>query len=69
METTLIATYNERTLIFDNDLPFKPLSKFKVKIDIPTEEKLYSFLDTALNQDFDAPSDWSEKVDEYLYKV
>lgn len=67
MESTLIATYHERKLILDNDLPLKPLSKIKIKIELPTQEGDNSFLETAMKQDFIAPEDWSEKVDEYLY--
>jgi hypothetical protein len=67
METTYIATYKERTLILDNDLPLKPLSKIRVKIELPSQQKENSFLNTAIKQDFKASEDWSEKVDEYLY--
>ena len=62
MESTLIATYHERKLILDNDLPLKPLSKIKIKIELLSKESDNSFLDTAMRQDFIAPEDWSEKI-------
>jgi hypothetical protein len=67
MESILIATYKERKLFLENDLPLKPMSKIRIKIELPTNENKNSFLDTAISQDFTAPEDWSENVDEYLY--
>ncbi|TAL67065.1 MAG: hypothetical protein EPN82_15955 [Bacteroidetes bacterium] len=69
METTLIATYKKRTLILDKDLPLQPKTKVKVTIDLPIKEEKKSFLEQAIELDFDAPADWSQKVDEYLYGV
>ncbi|MFH1050011.1 MAG: hypothetical protein V1779_03660 [bacterium] len=67
MESTYIATYKEGTLILDNDLPVKPLSRVRIKVELPDIEKNKTFLDTAMSQKFTAPEDWSEKVDDYLY--
>ncbi|MCL5991330.1 MAG: hypothetical protein M1419_04435 [Bacteroidetes bacterium] len=55
METTLIATYKNRTLLLDKDLPLKPKTKVKVIIDLPSKNEKKSFLEQAVELDFDAP--------------
>jgi hypothetical protein len=67
MERIYTATYKDRALLLDYDLPIEQMSKIQIKIDFPLKENEYSFLDTTAKQDFIAPSDWSVKVDEYLY--
>ncbi|OGU14401.1 MAG: hypothetical protein A2X61_12845 [Ignavibacteria bacterium GWB2_35_12] len=69
MVTTLIATYKNRALLLDKDLPLQPKTKVKITIDLPAKDEKKSFLEQAVELDFDAPSDWSKRVDEYLYGV
>lgn len=46
------------------ELPLQQHSK--IKIDLRKSDIQYSFLEKAIELDFEAPPDWSVKVDEYL---
>ncbi len=66
METVLTATKKNKTLMLAQELPLQQHSKIKIKIDLPKSDIQYSFLKKAIELDFEAPEDWSVKVDEYL---
>ena len=66
MENVLTATKKNKTLVLAQELPLQQHSKIKIKIDLRKSDIQYSFLEKAIELDFEAPPDWSVKVDEYL---
>lgn len=64
MENVLTATKKNKTLVLAQELPLQQHSK--IKIDLRKSDIQYSFLEKAIELDFEAPPDWSVKVDEYL---
>ena len=69
MTTTLYATFDGEVLKFDEPLPFAPNTRVRVTVEPePAEPRSpKSFLDTAEALKLDGPSDWSARLDHYLY--
>ena len=47
----------------------EPNTRVRITIEplVPTDVKPLSFLQTAQSLQLDGPSDWSDRIDEYLY--
>lgn len=69
MTMTMDATFDGKVIQLDEPLALEPNTRVHVTIEA-IEPKLgepYSFLDFALSLKLQGPSDWSERVEEYLY--
>ncbi|SOD02153.1 hypothetical protein SAMN05216486_10276 [bacterium JGI 053] len=73
MTWMIIATYDGSKLIPDEPLPLKPGTRVSLTVHPVAEQPssdaspATSFFDIALSMDLDGPSDWSSRVDHYLY--
>jgi predicted DNA-binding antitoxin AbrB/MazE fold protein len=69
MTKTLEATYDGEVLRPDEPLELEPNTR--VQITIETQQNRSgnsaSFLNTARSLNLEGPSDWSERLEEYLY--
>src|SRR5437763_10110045 len=69
MSQTLEATFDGEVLRPDEPIELEPNTRVRITIE-PTSEaadESKSFLDTALSLKLEGPSDWSERLDDYLY--
>jgi len=69
MRVKLNAIFDGKALLLEEDIDLKPNTMVSVIIESPEPEKKkpLSFLDTARNLKLDGPSDWSVRLEEYLY--
>ena len=69
MSTTLYAMFDGEVLRPDQPLPFAPNTRLRLTVEEePAESRRpKSFLDTAEGLKLDGPSDWSSRLDYYLY--
>lgn len=68
MATTLTATFDGIVLRLDEPLGLAPNTR--VRITVEPEKRVgesRSFLSTARSLDLEGPSDWSDRLEEYLY--
>jgi len=70
MTTTLTATYDGEVLRLDEPIELEPNTRVNVTIETtrPIVKKNRSFLRTALSLNLQGPSDWSARLEDYLYK-
>jgi len=69
MSQTLEATFDGEVLRPDEPIELEPNTRVRITIE-PTSEaadESKSCLDTALSLKLEGPSDWSERLDDYLY--
>ena len=70
MGKTIYATFDGHVLCPDDAIELEPNTR--VKITIETEEKpktkRKSFLQTARSLQLEGPSDWSARLEDYLYE-
>jgi len=69
MSQTLEAIFDGEVLRPDEPIELEPNTRVRITIE-PTSEaadESKSFLDTALSLKLEGPSDWSERLDDYLY--
>ena len=69
MSQTVEAIFDGEVLRPDEPIDLEPNTRVKITIE-PAKEaksKTKSFLDTALSLKLEGPSDWSERLDDYLY--
>ncbi|HEX8244389.1 MAG TPA: hypothetical protein VF541_12860 [Longimicrobium sp.] len=70
MTHTFRATYDGECLHPAEPLPVPPNTEIVLSYEAPVERKpgpARSFLDVARSSQIEGPSDWSERVDHYLY--
>ena len=69
MRVKLNAIFDGKALLLEEDIDLKPNTMVSVIIESsePEKKKPLSFLDTARNLELDGPSDWSIRLEEYLY--
>ncbi|HEU0300386.1 MAG TPA: hypothetical protein VFR37_13045 [Longimicrobium sp.] len=69
MTTTLYLTYDGEVFLPDQPVPLAPNTRVRVTIETEQDEQRprKSFLDTAESLRLDGPTDWSTRVDAYLY--
>ena len=69
--TTLFATFDGHVLRPEEPIHLAPNTRVRLTVEPaspePRSAKPVSFLDTARSLDLEGPSDWSERLDEYLY--
>lgn len=69
MNTTLFATFDGEVL--RPELPIRLAPNTRVRLTVETDDtesaESYSFLDTAEGLNLEGPSDWSERLEDYLY--
>lgn len=69
MIKTLEALFDGQVLHPDQPLELQPNTRVRITIetDIPQEKPARSFLQTARSLNLQGPTDWSERIEEYLY--
>jgi Protein of unknown function DUF104 len=71
MNQTVSAIYDGEVLKLKSPLAFeiKPNTRVKVTIEevLGEADQAISFVDVALALNLDSPTDWSSRVDDYLY--
>lgn len=69
MTTTVFATFDGEVLRPEGPVTLAPNTRVRVTIEttVADESKSGSFLRTAQALNLDGPSDWSERLEEYLY--
>jgi hypothetical protein len=73
MVWTVMATYDGSKFILDEPLPLEPGTRVLLTVHSTVDQHSSdssprtSFIDTALSMDLDGPSDWSARIDHYLY--
>lgn len=69
MSQTLEAIFDGEVLRPDEPIELEPNTRVRITIEPAqkTDNKSKSFLDTALSLKLEGPSDWSERLDDYLY--
>jgi len=69
MSKTLEAVFDGEVLRPDEPIELEPNTRVRLTIEsVETPEKQpTSFLQTARSLNLEGPSDWSERLDEYLY--
>ncbi len=69
MSKTIEAVFDGEVLRPDEPLELRPNTRVRVTIEEPATAKRESrsFLRTARSLDLQGPSDWSERLEEYLY--
>jgi len=69
MTKTLEAVFDGEVLRLDEPLELQPNTRVRITIETTTSEtKQRSFLRTARSLNLDGPSDWSERIEEYMYE-
>lgn len=70
MGKTMYATFDGHVLRPDNLVELKPNTRVKITIEAEEEPKAKrkSFLKTARSLELEGPSDWSARLEEYLYE-
>ena len=71
MTKTLEATYDGEVIRFDEPLELEPNTRLLITIETwcKTAKKRRSFLQTAKSLNLEGPSDWSARIEDYLYKT
>ena len=69
MTTTLFATFDGEVLRPELPIRLAPNTRVRliVEADDPRAAEPYSFLDTAGGLNLEGPSDWSGRLEDYLY--
>lgn len=68
MNTTFAATYDGEVFRPDQPLPWPPNTRVRLTVVVEPEQQLTgSFLQTAESLRLEGPTDWSERLDDYLY--
>ncbi len=69
MVIKLNAIFDGKVLLPEESVDLKPNTRVRVIIepDEPEVKKPLSFLNTARSLELDGPSDWSARLEEYLY--
>ncbi len=69
MTKTLEAVYDGQVLRPVEPLNLKPNTRLRITVEAsePEIQGGRSFLQTARSLELDGPSDWSERIEEYLY--
>ncbi len=69
MTTTVFATFDGEVLRPEGPVTLAPNTRVRLTIETTMEDetKSRSFLQTARALNLDGPSDWSERLEEYLY--
>ena len=70
MSQTLEATFDGEVLRPDEPIELEPNTRVRITIEPVgdnAEEKTESFLRTARSLNLEGPSDWSARLDDYLY--
>jgi len=69
MTKTLQAVFDGEVLRPDEPLDLKPNTRVRITIDTGAEKKSreQSFLQAARDLRLEGPSDWSSRIEEYLY--
>ncbi|MDT5123488.1 MAG: hypothetical protein QOC96_2970 [Acidobacteriota bacterium] len=70
MSQTLEATFDGEVLRPDEPIELEPNTRVRITIEPTTqtsEKKGQSFLQIARSLNLEGPSDWSERLDDYLY--
>jgi hypothetical protein len=69
MTTTVFATFDGEVLRPEGPVTLAPNTRVRVTIEttLVDESRSRSFLQTAQALNLDGPSDWSERLEEYLY--
>ncbi|MCD6570705.1 MAG: antitoxin family protein [Deltaproteobacteria bacterium] len=71
MKRTLNVVYDGKVFRPEEPLDLKPNTRVQIMIDISDEgkQKRPSFLQTARSLKLEGPSDWSARLEDYLYKL
>ena len=69
MTKTIGALYDGQVLRPDEQLNLRPNTRVRITIDSPDidKSKPMSFLGTARQLNLDGPTDWSDRIEDYLY--
>ncbi len=67
MTTTIEAVFDGRVFRPINAIVLEPNTYVKMNIETVKPAKLQSFLQTARMLDLDGPSDWADRLEDYLY--
>ena len=69
MSQTLDATFDGAVFRPDQPIELEPNTRVRITIEpaIESEERSESFLRVARSLNLDGPSDWSSRLDDYLY--
>ncbi len=70
MSLTIKATFDGKVFHPDEKVDLEPNTKVKLELVVkkkPKKGKPYSFIDYALSIDIDAPPDFANNLDDYLY--
>jgi hypothetical protein len=69
MTTTVFATFDGEVLRPEDPVTLAPNTRVRLTIEttVAAESKSSSFLRTAQSLNLAGPSDWSERLEEYLY--
>jgi len=69
MATTLTATFDGTVLRLDEPLGLAPNTRVRIMLEPEgaAAAKSRSFLNTARSLELEGPSDWSERLEDYLY--
>jgi predicted DNA-binding antitoxin AbrB/MazE fold protein len=68
MTKTILATYDGSVLHPEENLEINPGSNVIITVKFDDDIKVNSFFQTAKLLKLDGPSDWSERLEDYLYK-
>jgi predicted DNA-binding antitoxin AbrB/MazE fold protein len=69
MTRTVEAVFDGEVIRPDEPLDLEPNTRVRITVEdkLKAEPKRRSFLRTARSLNLDGPSDWSERIEEYLY--
>ena len=69
MRFMLNAIFDGKVLQPEEDIDLKPNTRVRIIIESaePEKKKTLSFLNTARSLELDGPSDWSARLEDYLY--
>lgn len=70
MSETIAAVFDGHVFRPEEPVGLKPNTRVRITIEDvkPEEDGVVSFLRAALNLDLQGPPDWSETIEEYLYR-
>ena len=71
MTKTLEATFDGEVIRLDEPLELEPNTRIFITIETwrKKKQKRRSFLQTAKSLSLDGPTDWSARIEDYLYKT
>ena len=71
MGKTMYATFDGQVLRPDESIELKPNTRVRITIEPESESqtKRKSFLQTARSLKLEGPSDWSSRLEDYLYET